>query len=326
MIKDILKIKGKDIPVEIGDINQFELNFYPDNPRVFSIVHADTTSPTQEDIEKKLLKMDHVKQLIKDIKHNDGLLDPVIVHGGTMDVVEGNSRLAAYRELARKDPIKWGKIRAKILPKNVKESDILALLGQYHIIGKKDWQPYEIAGYLYRQIEHGKMTEEKLANQINLKKPQVTQHIKVYKFMIEHDASPTRWSYYDEYIKSKYIKKMRKEHPEVDKVIVSKIKSEEIPRAVDVRDGVKKIAEAGGKVARDFIEGKTDFDISVKRAVQGGKTDTTYKRLSTFRDWIHKAGVKNELLGYAEDDPIRLRCSYEIKKIASKINQLNDKL
>ena len=149
LINDILQVRGQKIPVEVGDLDQFKLNFFPDNPRIFSIVHADTDSPSQEDIEEKLSKLDHVKHLIKSIKGHGGLIDPVIVHGGNLNVIEGNSRLAAYRQLAKIDPIKWGKIRAKILPRDIEEKYIFALLGEYHIVGKKDWAPYEVAGYLY---------------------------------------------------------------------------------------------------------------------------------------------------------------------------------
>ena len=70
MLNDILQIRGKKIPVKVGDLNQFDLNFYPENPRIFSMVHADTKNPGQEEIEAKLVKLDHVKHLIKSIKNH----------------------------------------------------------------------------------------------------------------------------------------------------------------------------------------------------------------------------------------------------------------
>ena len=74
----------------------------------------------------------------------------------TFVVLEGNSRLAAYRELAKNDAIKWGKAKVRLLPDDISEELVFALLGEYHIIGRKDWAPYEQAGYLYRRnVTHG---------------------------------------------------------------------------------------------------------------------------------------------------------------------------
>ena len=326
MIKDILQVSKKKIPVEVGELDQFKLNFYPDNPRIFSIVHADTDSPDQEEIEAKLLKLDHVKHLIKSIKIHGGLIDPVIVHGGNFNVIEGNSRLAAYRHLAKSDPIGWAKIRVKVLPPDIEDKYIYALLGEYHIVGKKDWQPYEVAGYLYRQKMVSNISEEELAARISLKKTEVAHSIKVYQFMLDHHAIPSRWSYYDEYLKSTKIKKLRKEYPELDKTVVKKIKAGEISKAVDIRDGLKKIAEAGGKTAKKFATGQVDFETSVDRAISGGKTDACYKKLFVFREWLHRNKTKTELLELEEDDPLRKKCAYEIRKIGKRINMLDKKL
>ena len=116
-------------------LNQQELDFYESNPRVYSILRENGTTPTQHDIEEKLITMDHVKQLRLSIEQNGGLIDPLIVvkRNGDYVVLEGNSRLAAYRLLAKKDPIKWQKVRVSILPKEITENEIFTLLGQYHL-------------------------------------------------------------------------------------------------------------------------------------------------------------------------------------------------
>lgn len=71
-----------------------------DNPRVYSVVRANGKQPTQEEIQQQLSDLEHVKELREDIKRNGGLIEPLIVRGGSLDVLEGNSRLAAYRKLA----------------------------------------------------------------------------------------------------------------------------------------------------------------------------------------------------------------------------------
>ena len=152
-----LTLRGEEIIVQVGTLPQISLLFYLENPRLYSLVRADGIEPSQDDIEATLTKKEHVKQLIKSIEINGGLIDPVIVRGNSNVVIEGNSRLAAYRVLAKKNPIMWGQIKVKILPNDIPESSVFALLGEYHIIGKTDWAPYEQAGYLYRRHENHKI-------------------------------------------------------------------------------------------------------------------------------------------------------------------------
>lgn len=54
--------------------------------------------------------MEHVKQLRVSIESNGGLIDPLIVRDGDFMVLEGNSRLAAYRLLCRTDAVNGEKL------------------------------------------------------------------------------------------------------------------------------------------------------------------------------------------------------------------------
>ena len=85
-----------------------------------------------------------------------GLLEPIIVRRNV--VLEGNSRLAAYRMLAEKDPIKWADIRCNVLPDDTSDDVVFSLLGTLHIIGKTPWSPFEQAGYLYRRTQTSRKT------------------------------------------------------------------------------------------------------------------------------------------------------------------------
>jgi len=148
--------------VEDTELAQVNLKFYVDNPRVYSVLRNMDDEPSQDEIEALMVDMDHVKQLKQSIEANGGLIDPLIVRAGDNVVLEGNSRLAAYRLLCRIDPIKWGMVRCKVLPHDIDDSAIFTLLGQYHIVGRKDWSPYEQAGYLYRRIKDTKLPIEEM--------------------------------------------------------------------------------------------------------------------------------------------------------------------
>lgn len=94
-----ITIGKKDYEVEEQLLNQCELHFYEENPRVYSILRSNGSSPSQKEIEDKMTSMEHVKQLQLSIKQNGGLIDPLIVvkRNGNYVVLEGNSRLAAYK-------------------------------------------------------------------------------------------------------------------------------------------------------------------------------------------------------------------------------------
>src|SRR5271165_5115765 len=99
-IQESLLILGTTVPVTTELLDQRKLKYFVDNPRVYSIVRANGIEPTQQEIQEKLWELEHVKELREDIRRNGGLLEPLIVRRETLDVLEGNSRLAAYGQLA----------------------------------------------------------------------------------------------------------------------------------------------------------------------------------------------------------------------------------
>lgn len=324
-VDDSLTLCGKEIPVRLGKLPQTELKFYPENPRLYSIVRAGEAEPSQSTIEKKLGAMDHVKQLAQSIRANSGLTDPLIVRDGDFVVLEGNSRLGAYRLLARNDAIKWGMVKCKLLPKDISEDMVFALLGEYHIIGKKDWAPYEQAGYLYRRHTIHGVDPAKMAQEMGLSTRAVAQMISVYSFMVEHkDNDVSKWSYYDEYLKHNPIKKARETNPGMDKAVVKKIKSGEIPRAVDVREKLTKIAAAGKKVVKSFLEKEDSFEKSYDKAIARAANNPWYKRLNKFRTMLADPDVEEDFKSMSESH--QKKCIYELNKIKQAVETLTGRI
>jgi len=313
-----LTIGKKEISIKEGLFRQTDLMFYPENPRIFSIISGDGYKPTQKEIEQKLSEMEHVKQLVQSIRENGGLTDPIIVRDQDYVVLEGNSRLAAYRILSRNNPILWGKIKVKLLPGDIPEDLVFALLGQYHIIGRKDWAPYEQAGYLYRRHKNHGADPTDIAREMGLSVKMINHLIHVYEFMVNHkDTDITRWSYYDEYLKSRAIRKARESNPEIDKIVVKKIKSKEIEKAVEVREKLSIIANAGGSILNDFLEKEDSFDRSYERASAKGIDNVWYKRLHKFREFLLSEEAKHD---FSEmDDVHKKKCDFELKKIKDAI-------
>ena len=92
---DSITLNGKEILYKDRILLNSELRYFPENPRIYSIVCDGNGYPSQEEIEERLSSMDHVNQLIQSIKANGGLIDPLLVRDGDYLVLEGNSRLAA---------------------------------------------------------------------------------------------------------------------------------------------------------------------------------------------------------------------------------------
>ena len=294
-VKDTLTLGGKEIPVRNGSLPIHDLSFYPENPRIYSLIQKPGTEPSQDEVFNQLKRLDHVKQLIQSIRANRGLTDPMLVRDGDFVVLEGNSRLAAYRELARNDPIAWGKAKVRLLPDNISEKLVFALLGEYHIIGRKDWAPYEQAGYLYRRnVTHG-VSAQSMANEMGLSVKTVNHLINTYKLMVEHDeTSVTRWSFYDEYLKSNIVRRARRETPKLDDIVVGKIKNGEIRAAVDVRNKLVKlldVAKVGPEPTNILVSGAKTFDRAFESAQARGVDNMWLRRLKRFRGELEVSGL-----------------------------------
>jgi len=316
-----LLIRGTEIPVQTAMVEQSKLRFYPENPRVYSVLREEGKEPTQEDIRDRLLEMEHVKQLVQDIKTNGGLIEPLVVRDGTFEVLEGNSRLAAYRFLAKGDPIKWGLVKCTLLPSDVSESLVFALLGEYHIKGKKDWAPYEQAGFLYRRYKQHKADIKALSIEIGISSKKIKHLIDTYEFMVAHgEVDVSRWSYYDEYLKSNKVHRTRKNFPELDQIIVDQIRSHQIERAMDLRDQLPVICAAPGAALGKLVSGSWTLGKAYKHACRCGGDSVPLKKLMAFRKWITRKNTRETLV--EADGQMRSKLRFEIGKIAKRSTAL----
>lgn len=322
VIEDYLVIGKEKYPVKKCEMDQSKLKFYPENPRVYSVLNLNDNMPTQKEIEELMCKKDHVKRLKESIKSNGGLIDPVIVRDGDFVVLEGNSRLAAYRLLSVQDPIKWAKIKVNILPSDIPESAVFALIGQYHIIGRKDWEPYEQAGYLSRTISKSKQTPEMLATNLGISVSEIKKLLSVYNYMIENnDNHPSQWSYYEELLKNRGIKRAFNEVPGLEEKIIDDIKNNRIKMAIDIRklgDISKVNDKLSKKVLKDIVTGERDIYSGFEKIARSGKFDTNYQFISNFRKKIADDNFGKRLLN---DENLK-DIEFELKKIERIVSVL----
>jgi len=322
---DTILLRGQQIEVFSCEVPHAELLFYPENPRIYSIIRAEEDAdPSQEDIFRVLSRSEHVREiLVPSIRNNGGLIEPILVRGKV--VLEGNSRLAAYRVLSQSDPDKWKYIRAKLLPEDVTDSQVFSLLGEYHMVGKKDWLPYEQAGYLYRRFKHHEISTDALATEVGLTKRKVEHLVSVYQYMIAHEErSSDKWSYYDELLKGRTFKEASQLYPKFYEIVTDKIKSGEISRAVDLRDELPKIVKAGGNTLKRFVNGKMNFDEASADARLRGAGNYHAKKLKEFRQWLADTTIEEEIRAMSANEQNVVK--YELEKISSRTGQLAVKI
>ena len=320
-IKNSITLCGGEVPYVFCYLSQMELRFYPENPRIYSVVYTGDEEPSQDEIQESLEEREHVKELVQSIQANGGLIDPLWVRDRDFLVIEGNSRLAAYRILSRKDAVKWGNVKCNLLPHDIDDKKIFSFLCQCHVVGRQDWAPYEQAGIIWRRYQHHGDSVEYMSKEMGISLIEVKRLIEVYSFMDRHnDTAVQHWSYYYEYLKSRKIQTQRELHPELDIVMARSVKSGEILRAEDIRDKLTRIAGSGGQVLEDFINRPKSLDICYEKAMERSESTALYRALNKFRIKIGDLDTRKSLQGMSQKN--RQKCKFELNKIRASATRL----
>lgn len=320
---DYITIGGEKIFTKTCELNQADLKFYPENPRVYSALNSDGSVPSQEDIEEHMMQLDHVRDLRDDIAKNGGLMEAIIVRDGDFVVLEGNSRLAAYRLLCQIDAVKWAKIKCNVLPADISEHLIFKLIGQFHLKGKKPWDAYEQASYLYRRHQQTKTPIAIIAQELNIIPSQAQKMIDAVELMKLHSESDNhKYSYYFEYVKDGGIKKFRDTDPDLDATVISAIKSGEIERAEDMRL-LGKVAKVGDKQSKRLMKQVSAGNISIYQAHatldDEGKLESSVTKLKAFKKYVNNDSFEKNV---RSGEKVFKEAKFEIEQIKKRLERL----
>lgn len=335
----VVKLRKKNVPYEEVSALVKRLAFYPENPRIYS-QFAGTTNRTQKNIQEMLESREHVRELRSQIDR-DGQVNEALycipvpedsdLHGEfDYQVLEGNSRLAALR-MPKRGSLPQTSVRCYILnfseySETERESLIFSLLGQFHITGKKKWESYESAAYIYRRYKSQKISLENVAKEIgnNKSKGQVQKTIEAFELMIKAgDEKQAHWSYYEAYVSSTKIKKYREKHDGLDDRVIPLIKEEKFSRALDMRDKLPVVL--GNKKARKIFfdkEEKEPFREAIEIADMSGDTNTTFKRLERFRTDLGTDDTRSQVRKLLRAQATRGKTEYELKQISRFVADL----
>jgi hypothetical protein len=249
MGKNEITVLGQKILTIVEEIDIFKLEYWKENPRVNAIIkqiHGDKDL-TDEDLNQALWEKDSVKDLTKDIERHGGLIDDIFVKGNT--VLEGNSRLCAYRHLyanaeKRNDAdemLKWSYIRARVIPDDTSNEIVFSILGTWHIKGKTQWDTYEKAAYLKKMLINYGYSYKDIANTISQTEKFVKDHIEAYDMMVENDVyTLEKFSYFYELVKNKKIKDLAEKDNTIIPKTIQAIKENKFTRGDQIRKQKRK--------------------------------------------------------------------------------------
>lgn len=314
--------------VQMLDIDQ--LRFSTDNPRLCCAFDENPDEPpSQSQIEDFLSQLDHVAQLKISIERNGGIIEPLYVKDGDFVVLEGNSRLAACRALHRENPDICQKLPCRVLPANIDDEAVFILLGQYHIIGRKDWEPFEQAHYLYQRHQKTGMPIDDIASELGISYQKAQKYLQTVDFMLKHDdLNEKHFDCYDSYLTNHAIKKVRETELKLDQSIVDAVKNEEIKTRSDMRKLTEtaKIAVEGDETAKQCIRNIADGNQNVRDAhaqiENSGKFDQVIKKLRKFNHDIADDDFQSQLTALDHTQEIIER----IDKIIAKLSDLKHAL
>ena len=230
--------------------------------------------------------------LKRSIRASGGIIQSIIVKRIEADsfrflCVEGNTRVAIYRELREEERTKgeagerWNRIPAVVQD----EMDDMAahkVRLQVHLVGNRQWNPYSKGKYLYELVEDHKLPISDLIALCGGDAADIHQSIDAYRDMEDHyrpllqddsDFDPSRFSAFRELQKSK-IKEALYENDFSEKDFSKWVMERKIDPLNTVRDLPKILAKpearkaffkSGAREARKMLDAP-DLDTHLREA------------------------------------------------------------
>tara|TARA_B100001250_G_scaffold135842_2_gene116233 strand:+ start:3833 stop:5212 length:1380 start_codon:yes stop_codon:yes gene_type:complete len=200
---------GKVYITPIKHIEHTDLIFWDENPRIFNKIRRKLDQPlAQKEIENFFFdkKVKWTRELMKLIKDATRVNEPLFVQFNDEDksyiVYEGNTRLAAVRRLLNDGDNKVpADLPCRVIPQDVEQGVINAIVGQAHLKGKENWDTFEANSYLHREFMYRKENGDKdqdiylsLKGEFGVNMPKVKLANKTFEFIKKHNLTDTHWA------------------------------------------------------------------------------------------------------------------------------------
>lgn len=284
--EQVLIIEDARIPVEHRFMPLDEVQLDPSNPRIQHAVRQrfKDASVSQDDLQRLIMDLPGVPELLKSIRDNGGLREPIYVRPDGR-VIEGNCRAACYLKLRSvfkgKDP-RWDRVSAFSVP-SITDRQVAVMQGLDHVAGKNKWQAYEKAGHLYTMRTVLMMDDKAIARSLGMRESEVARDLKAYETMkdkllpqMKGGNGLDKWSFVQELFKRKDLEEYRSKPEKVDE-FVSLVVTNKIKYGADVRKLPKILKHpAATKV---LAKQGVDSAISVVGKVDPTADSSTFRKL-----------------------------------------------
>lgn len=276
MSDETISIMGEKVRVRRESVPIDQLLFFPDNPRVYAATRdmPDFTELTAEEkqdrIYHRLLREPSVKNLRPEIERDGGLQEPVIVRYDTMQVIEGNSRLAVYRKLLEESPgdERWIHIDCRAVS-GLTDDQQTRLLGQTHLIGKTAWSRYAKALYCYRCVIEENRDRATLSRMSGISTTLIGKFVKAIELMNDNDdKKSSRFSHYEVLVGTPAIRSAVDQRPALKDTLLGRIRADSI-EALELRRQLPVII-AKPRILKKFEKGEVTLEDAYDRAKISG--------------------------------------------------------
>lgn len=316
-----IAIMGQDIPAQHDSIDINQLLFLPDNPRVYAAIREMqdfddlTTDEKQQRIYEHLLREPSVKNLIPEIQRDGGLQEPIVVRHDTRQVIEGNSRLAAYRKLHEGGDSQWASIRC-IVVTSLTDDQQTRLLGQAHLHGKTEWSPYAKSLFCYRWVVEQKQDISTLADLSGFSALDIKKHVKIITLMQENnDNTHSNYSYYDVLVRNRAISSAIEGRETLRDTLLTHIKTEGFT-AQQMRNCLPTVL-AKPKILKKFESG----DVTLEDAYDRAKISGAQRQLKKTRESLDDIEL-NDVKALEQHELKAVR--QVIKRIGKSLKRVSD--
>ena len=327
MIKHEMKILGKTIPLSNDLVNIHDLKFLIDNPRVYACTRGKPgfdnlmEEEQQKIIFEKLKEESSVKKLIPDVKRHGGLMESILIRHDTMEVIEGNSRLAVYLQLHEEGAEgEWELIPCSKVS-NLTDDQKVAFLNQIHVKGKTKWSAYEKANFAYVHWSQGRDYDQ-IAQLFGVSIATIRFRVAVIKKMQDNnDNLQSHFSYYEVLVRNSEISKAMKEREDLSDFLLPKIKrfssndEDNDFTAQELRKCLPVILKKP-KVLTKYIDHKIGFD----DAYQTAKISHVEEKIKQAKMLLDDV-TKNEVLHLEQSSFAALK--QHVKKLSQAIKRIN---
>lgn len=266
--------RSQKINIKLIEIDKLILDEF--NPRIsFFKDNQPKSNLSSEEVIFALTqkKPDAFRKLKDSIDNNRGIIYPIWVEpkkNNFFRVIEGNSRVVAYKQLAVDQPFEeaWKKIMSYILPEQISEEELNFIRLLAHLRGTNEWDAYEKAKYLFKLWKNEGWSIPRLEKQTKMSEKEIENSIKAYEIMEEqylpqHYDDPnetSKFSYFVEFVRDKKLQNtLQKNSLGLNDFINWVSDDKMIPTGQDVRK------------LKDIIEGESTREVFINKGFENAR-------------------------------------------------------